>query len=93
MRYFAANAVWVPYGPVRGQDEIRKTVDDYLSHLSQVEFEIVNLAVAGNVVLTERADHLIMDGNPMETRLMAVIEVTDGNITAWRDYFEPQFHG
>ena len=92
MSHFAADAVWVPYRPVNGHEQIRRTVEEYLSHLSYVDFEVLNLGVAGNVVLTERADHLVMDEKPMETRIMSVFEVTGEKITVWRDYFDPQFN-
>lgn len=42
-------------------------------------------------VLTERIDHLLRaDGSViMSARCMGVFEVSDGRITAWRDFFEP----
>jgi limonene-1,2-epoxide hydrolase len=88
--YFAADAVWdnVPIGPVCGHDEILKAVKGYLSRTTYADLEILNLAVAGNVVLTERVDHMTYDGKRIDARVMGAFEVTGEKITAWRDYFD-----
>lgn len=60
MSYFTADAVWdnVPFGPVSSSSAIRKAVEGFVSRTTSQQIEILNLAVAGNVVLTERLDHL-----------------------------------
>jgi limonene-1,2-epoxide hydrolase len=50
--------------------------------------EILNLAVAGNVVLTERVDHFLLDGRKINVRLMGIFEIAGDKSTAWRDYFD-----
>jgi limonene-1,2-epoxide hydrolase len=55
--------------------------------MTKCDIEIVNLAVAGNVVLTERIDHLVFNGKAVDPRGMGVFEVAGDKITAWRDYF------
>ncbi|MDT5348604.1 MAG: limonene,2-epoxide hydrolase [Mycobacterium sp.] len=88
--YFAAEAVWdnVPLGAVSGHDEIRKLVKDYVDRMTHGDIEIVNLAAAGNVVLTERVDHFVYDGKTIHARVMGAFEVSGDKITAWRDYFD-----
>jgi limonene-1,2-epoxide hydrolase len=49
---------------------------------------VLNLAVTGNVVLTERVDHFVYDGKAIDARVMGAFEITDDKITAWRDYFD-----
>ena len=90
MGYFTADAVWenVPYGPVSGYDGVRKAVEGFLGHMTRCDIEILNLAAAGNVVLTERVDHIIFDGTITDARCMGTFEVTGDKITAWRDYFD-----
>ena len=90
MFHFAADAVWdnVPYGAVRGHDEIRNAVEGYLKRTTYAEIEILNLAVTGNIVLTERVDHFVFDGTTIDARVMGAFEVADGKVTAWRDYFD-----
>lgn len=88
--YFAVDAVWdnVPLGAVSGHEEIRKAVKGYVDRTTQGNIEILNLAVAGNVVLTERVDHFVYDDRPIHARVMGAFEVNGGKITAWRDYFD-----
>jgi limonene-1,2-epoxide hydrolase len=64
MSHFSTDAVWdnVPIGIARGHDETRKTVEKYLQTHDHMDIEIVNLAIAGNIVLTERVDHFVFDG-------------------------------
>ena len=54
------------------------------------EFEIVNLAVSDNVVLTERIDHVGPGGGApiAPVPLMGRFEVESGRITRWYDYFD-----
>jgi limonene-1,2-epoxide hydrolase len=88
--YFAVDAIWdnVPLGAVSGHEEIRKAVNGYVGRTAQGDIEILNLAVTGNVVLTERVDHFVYDGRPVDARVMGAFEVNGDKITAWRDYFD-----
>jgi limonene-1,2-epoxide hydrolase len=56
------------------------------------EIEIVNLAVADNVVLTERVDHFVFDAKPVDARVMGTFEASGHHITAWRDHFDSAAH-
>src|SRR5690606_27481852 len=49
-------------------------------------FDMVNLAAAGDVVLTERVDVVGAEGNAMPVPVMGTFEVRDGRIARWRDY-------
>lgn len=88
--HFADNAIWdnVPLGAVSGLDQIRKAVQGYVDRTTQGNIEILNLAVAGNVVLTERVDHFVYDGTSIHARVMGAFEVAGDKIAAWRDYFD-----
>jgi limonene-1,2-epoxide hydrolase len=91
MSYFAIRAVWEPEPNrvVSGSDEIRKAVSGYLEHMTSGDIEIVNLAVSGSVVLTERVDHFVVAGESFEPRIMGAFETSGDQIVAWRDYFVP----
>lgn len=65
----------VSLGAHHGHTEIRAAVEGYV-------------AVNGNVVLTERIDEMVYDGNKISARCMGAFEVRDDEITAWRDYFD-----
>jgi limonene-1,2-epoxide hydrolase len=90
MSHFALDAVWenVPVRAVSGYDEIRKEVKKWLSPMTSFDAEILNLAVAGNVVLTERVDHTDFHGQLFHARVMGAFEVDGDKIKAWRDYFD-----
>jgi len=59
------------------------------------EFEILNLAVSGSIVLTERIDRVGPGGGvpAAPVPLMGRFEVQSGQITAWYDYFDTALVG
>ena len=87
--HFAEDAVWEFPGELfAGHDAIREAVKGYLARTASCDLEVVNLAVADNVVLTERRDHFLFDGKAIDAPVMGAFEVKDEKITAWRDYFD-----
>ena len=54
-----------------------------------VDWEVLNIAEAGNTVLTERVDRFTLDGDKkVALPVMGTFEIQDGKIKAWRDYFD-----
>jgi limonene-1,2-epoxide hydrolase len=53
--------------------------------------DIVHQAVNGDVVLNERVDHVLRtDGSVIaDLPVMAIFEIRDDKIVAWRDHFNP----
>ena len=95
MAYFTADATWMPsleHPTAQGYEEVRQAVEEFLRSMTWAELEILNVAVAGNVVLTERVDRFIIDGKKLDTPGMGIFEVDGDKITAWRDYFCPCAH-
>ena len=95
MSYFAPDATWMPsleHPTAHGYDAVRREVEGFVKVMTWGELEIVNIAVAGNVVLTERVDRFIINGKKLDAPGMGVFEVTGDKITAWRDYFCPCAH-
>lgn len=90
MAYFADDATWLPgfsFPTYSGLKEIRDAIESFLKVMTRCDIEIVNLAVEGRVVLTERVDRLIYNGKPVDAPGMGALEVSGDKITAWRDYF------
>ena len=57
---------------------------------TSLRVDMLAIAESGNMVLTERIDHLCdgLGNAVMSLAVMGVFEVADGKLTAWRDYFD-----
>ena len=56
----------------------------------KLEFVLLHVASAGDVVFTERIDKLSFGGRDVELPVAGVFEVDGERISAWRDYFDVQ---
>jgi limonene-1,2-epoxide hydrolase len=91
---FTDDAVYhnIPMDPLSGKDEIRAFLDGILA--DGITFEIHHQVVAGNIVMNERTDTLVLGDSPVSLPVMGVFEVEGDKIKAWRDYFDmAQFTG
>jgi len=90
--YFTPDAVYhnMPLEPLNGLEAIRTTIETFMTPAEHVEFEMLALASAGDVVFTERVDHFHMMGKKIALPVAGVFEVRRGKIAAWRDYFDMQ---
>ncbi len=87
--HFHPDGVWdnVALGAHHGHKEIRASVEGYVRRTESADLRLLNVAVNGNVVLTERIDTMVYDGREISARCMGAFEVRDDKIVAWRDYF------
>jgi limonene-1,2-epoxide hydrolase len=88
---FTDDAVYhnIPMAPAVGRDAIRTTIESFASNPEQtIEFRVLHVAAAGDVVLTERVDVFTRPGKSVELPVMGTFEVVGGRIAAWRDYFD-----
>lgn len=92
MSHFAENATF-DIGPdwpkLQGRAAIHEMMKTFFAGGKCVDLKVLHLAVDGNVVLMERTDYWVVDGKQMSWPVMGAYEVTDGKITAWREYFYP----
>ncbi|MFE7801035.1 nuclear transport factor 2 family protein [Nocardia sp. NPDC057440] len=88
--FFAEDAVYhnIPMEPIHGRTAIRDFIAGFLTTFDAIDFDIHHQVVNGNVVMNERTDTLRGNGRDTPLPVMGVFEVTDGAITAWRDYFD-----
>jgi limonene-1,2-epoxide hydrolase len=88
--WFTDDAVYhnIPIDPVTGKEAIEATIAGFSSLADHLEFEVLNIAGNGNVVLTERIDHFHRAAGVIDLPVMGTFEVRDGKIAAWRDYFD-----
>ena len=98
--YLLPDAVWENIGMSKttGPEETIAFLEKYLSgaKLATFDAEILHIAGEGNVVFVERIDRAVkLDGSIRPApfvRVVAVFEVKDGKIAAWRDYFDTAPH-
>lgn len=78
----------IPMQPVVGPDGVRSVIEN-LGDVKGMDWEVLHIAVNGNVVLTERVDRFALaSGAHIELPVMGTFEVDGDKITAWRDYFD-----
>jgi len=54
-----------------------------------VSWEVLNIAENGDIVMTERVDSFVLaDGKHLSIPVMGTMQIVDGKIKAWRDYFD-----
>lgn len=87
---FTDDAVYhnIPMAKVQGKDAIRGALATIMGDSEAVQWELLNIADEGGVVLTERLDKFKVNGTWAEIPVMGVFEVSGGKIAAWRDYFD-----
>ena len=92
LSFFAADAVYhnMPLAPLTGIEAIRETLNMFVTPAEHIEFELLALAAAGDLVFTERVDHFRMMGKKVSLPVAGVFQVRNGKIAVWRDYFDMQ---
>jgi limonene-1,2-epoxide hydrolase len=92
--FLHSDLVFENYGEpaVRGRDAVLQVWKGVFSSFAEVRFETVNQAVNGDVVLAEQVHGLALPGGKLAPIMnLAVYEIRDGKIVAWRDYGNPAY--
>ncbi|MFL6239805.1 MAG: limonene-1,2-epoxide hydrolase family protein [Actinomycetes bacterium] len=89
-RFFRDDAVYCngPLPPVEGGDSIIETITEFMQMGGDVDVDLVHVLSDGLIVMTERIDRFRKDGATASMPMMGILEVRDGAIAAWRDYFD-----
>ncbi len=77
----------IPMDPIVG----KATAEAFIRGMNPlaVDWEVISIAENGNKVLTERVDRFDMPENKkIDLPVMGTFEITNGKISAWRDYFD-----
>jgi len=77
----------IPMEPILGLDNVKQYLREAWV-FTACHWELVNLAVNKETVLTERVDAFVIDGREVRLLLMGVFNVHNDKITVWRDYFD-----
>lgn len=88
--YFSEDATWwnTPWKPVQGRDAIREALRRGAKQMVALPWEIRHIVADGEVVMVERVDHFRVGKVHVSVPCMAIFELHDGKITAWRDYWD-----
>lgn len=90
--YFAEGAMYqnMPLPPAYGRDEVHATLTGLFQVLRIERIDTFHIASRAGVVFTERVDLLtaLPTGKSFELPVLGVVHVSDGKISAWRDYFD-----
>lgn len=88
--YFTDDVVYhnIPMDPAKGVDATVAMLQGFFGMCDSIEIRMTNLAARDNVVLTERVDVFTLGPVVAPLPVMGTFEITDGKISAWRDYFD-----
>jgi limonene-1,2-epoxide hydrolase len=92
--FFTDDAVYhnIPFEPVTGRQNIADNIASFIRpgppSVEGIEFRVINIAANGPVVMTERLDVFKLPDTSFGLQVMGTFEVRDGEISAWRDYFD-----
>jgi limonene-1,2-epoxide hydrolase len=78
----------IPMEPAEGIDAAMTVINMFVAMCESLEFEVHHLASDGNTVLTERTDTFTINGKALPLPVMGAFSISEGKITAWRDYFD-----
>ena len=82
----------IPMAPITGRDAIAENIATLIRPgapgIMSIDFRVVNIAANGAVVMTERVDVFKLPDRSFELQVMGTFEISDGRISAWRDYFD-----
>ena len=90
-RFFSEDAEYRngPLEPIQGRESILSNLVQMMSLGGEVYADIRHLLSDDSVVMTERVDYVRLGGKTAGLRVAGVLEVHDGFISGWRDYFDP----
>ncbi|MGZ6780338.1 MAG: limonene-1,2-epoxide hydrolase family protein [Mycobacterium sp.] len=89
--YFAEDRVYhnIPMDPVQGQEAIKNFIAGFLAGFDGIDFRVHRQVSDGDLVMNERTDVMRRKGGePIPLPVTGVFEIENGQIKAWRDYFD-----
>jgi limonene-1,2-epoxide hydrolase len=88
--YFTEDGIYhnMPAGPIQGREEVEKFIRGFAGSWTKTDWEILNLAETGDVVIAERIDRTQAGDKSVDLPCTGVFTIRDGKIASWRDYFD-----
>ena len=78
----------MPMQPAKGRKNVEQLISGFLSTWTETQWEIINIASSGNIVIAERVDKTKTTGGNVDLPCVGVFELENGKIKEWRDYFD-----
>jgi limonene-1,2-epoxide hydrolase len=78
----------MPLPAVRGAAAVKETLEMLLASAESSEWVVHRQVANGHLVMNERTDRFLVNGNWIELPVAGVFEVSGGRIVLWRDYFD-----
>ncbi|HEX8901002.1 limonene-1,2-epoxide hydrolase family protein [Vitreimonas sp.] len=88
--FFAEDGVYynMPIAPIAGRAALRPFIAAFLKDWTKTNWDVLNIASAGDVVIAERVDHIHVGDKTVDLPCCGVFELENGKIKVWRDYFD-----
>ena len=80
----------MPIAAVTGRAAVQEQLDMVLAMGTDSEWKVLREVADGDVVMNERVDRFLINGNWIDLPVMGVFVLRDGLIAEWRDYFDLQ---
>ena len=88
--FFTEDGIYhnMPAGPIQGREEVENFIRGFAGSWTRTEWEILNLAESGDIVIAERLDRTQAGDKSVDLPCTGVFTIRDGKIASWRDYFD-----
>lgn len=88
--FFTPDGVYhnMPARPVAGREAIRVFIAGFMRDWTAIEWDVISLVVAGDLVMAERLDRTRVGEREVNLPCCGVFQLEDGKIRVWRDYFD-----
>lgn len=74
--------------PIVGREAIKQRLGTLAAGISRIELRVRHMGVVDGVVFVERVDDFVYRGKHGTVPVVGVIEVEDGQVKVWREYYD-----
>jgi limonene-1,2-epoxide hydrolase len=89
--YFTEDGIYhnIPMDAVKGRKAIQEFIAGFTAGFDGIDFQVHRQVSDGDLVMNERTDVMRRKGGePIRLPVAGVFEIENGQIKAWRDYFD-----
>jgi limonene-1,2-epoxide hydrolase len=74
--------------PIVGRENIRSRLSALEGGIERIELQIRNSGIINDVVVLERVDDFVFNGEYSRVPVVGVMEIADGKVQEWREYYD-----